>query len=174
MGVNGQLYALATLPMGKEPLVLIEYEAGWASQLVWIFWRSERNPFLCRELNPSIFSPYPSHYTDYSQNMRWEKSYTSKPRNCVIKTLYLLCQWTQEQTLKEVTTVQNELQPQLLPLDTCDIQWVGHVVPAKCSALLPYMCSGLSVHFSKNNYEINVTALVCVCWWIVCCFISEL
>jgi hypothetical protein len=30
MGVSGQLHAPAALPPGKEPLVPIGYEAGWA------------------------------------------------------------------------------------------------------------------------------------------------
>jgi len=28
--VSGQLHGLVALPQGKEPLELIEYEAGWA------------------------------------------------------------------------------------------------------------------------------------------------
>jgi hypothetical protein len=35
MEVSGQFYAPATLPQGKEPLVLILYEAGCAPEPVW-------------------------------------------------------------------------------------------------------------------------------------------
>jgi hypothetical protein len=33
MEVNGQFYALAALPQGKEPPVPIVQEAGWAPEL---------------------------------------------------------------------------------------------------------------------------------------------
>jgi hypothetical protein len=36
MGVSGQFYAPAALPPGKEPLVLIGYEAGWTPEPVWM------------------------------------------------------------------------------------------------------------------------------------------
>jgi predicted DCC family thiol-disulfide oxidoreductase YuxK len=52
------------------------------------------------------------------------------------------------------TTGQNKLQPQLLPLGTCDIQWVMDTlfVPAKCLALLPHMPSGVSMHLGAVNW----------------------
>jgi len=34
MEVSGQLHALAASPLGKEPLVLIEEEAGWTPEPV--------------------------------------------------------------------------------------------------------------------------------------------
>jgi hypothetical protein len=34
-GMNGQVCTLAVFFLGKEPLVLIEYEAGWAPGPVW-------------------------------------------------------------------------------------------------------------------------------------------
>jgi hypothetical protein len=39
MDVSGQLHATAALPPQKEPPVPIEYKAGWAIEVVWIFWR---------------------------------------------------------------------------------------------------------------------------------------
>jgi hypothetical protein len=45
MEVSGQLHAPATLPPGKEPLVHIGQEAGWASELVWMqCWRENAQP----------------------------------------------------------------------------------------------------------------------------------
>jgi len=35
MEVSGQLHAPAALPPGKEPLVPIGYEAGWAPEPFW-------------------------------------------------------------------------------------------------------------------------------------------
>jgi len=38
MEVSGQLHVMASLPLGKEPLVLIEWEVDWAqSQIVSLF-----------------------------------------------------------------------------------------------------------------------------------------
>jgi hypothetical protein len=42
------------LLMGKEPPVPIEWEAGWAPELVWTqWWQREKNPCPCWEWNPS-------------------------------------------------------------------------------------------------------------------------
>jgi hypothetical protein len=38
MEVSGQLHAPAALPPGKEPLVTIGYDAGWALEPVWTWW----------------------------------------------------------------------------------------------------------------------------------------
>jgi hypothetical protein len=38
MEVSGQLHALVALPTGKEPLVPIGKEAGWAPEPVWTRW----------------------------------------------------------------------------------------------------------------------------------------
>jgi hypothetical protein len=43
---GGQLHTLKALPKGEEPLLPIEYGAGWAPELVWKFWtrkESEKN-----------------------------------------------------------------------------------------------------------------------------------
>jgi hypothetical protein len=42
MEVRGQFRALASLSPGKEPQVPIGYEAGWAPELVWKLWSTER------------------------------------------------------------------------------------------------------------------------------------
>ena len=39
--VGGEWSASATLPRGKDPSVPIEYEAGWAPELVLMFWRRD-------------------------------------------------------------------------------------------------------------------------------------
>jgi hypothetical protein len=39
MKVSSQLYALSVLPLEKEPLIPIGYEAGWATESVWTLWR---------------------------------------------------------------------------------------------------------------------------------------
>jgi len=36
---------------GEEPLLLIEYEAGWPSELVWMFWKGD-NSFPRVEFKP--------------------------------------------------------------------------------------------------------------------------
>jgi hypothetical protein len=38
MEVSGQFHAPAALPQGKEPLVSIGKEAGWAPEPVWMQW----------------------------------------------------------------------------------------------------------------------------------------
>jgi hypothetical protein len=44
MEVSGQLHASTALPPGREPLVPIGKEAGWAPELVWAQWRWDSNP----------------------------------------------------------------------------------------------------------------------------------
>jgi hypothetical protein len=41
MEVSGQLHAPATLPPGKEPVVPIEEETGWAPEMFWTRWREK-------------------------------------------------------------------------------------------------------------------------------------
>jgi hypothetical protein len=38
MEISGQLHAPAALFPGKEPLVPIEWEAGWAPEPLWTRW----------------------------------------------------------------------------------------------------------------------------------------
>jgi hypothetical protein len=65
--VSGQLHAPAALPPGKETLVLIGQEAGWAPESVWMTWWSE-NSFLHQNSNSdlSVVQPVASHYTDWA------------------------------------------------------------------------------------------------------------
>jgi hypothetical protein len=44
MEVSGQIHAPAALTQGKEPLVATEWEAVWASEIVWMWWKREKNP----------------------------------------------------------------------------------------------------------------------------------
>jgi hypothetical protein len=41
--VNGQFYALTNLPLGKELVVCIGYEAGWMPELVWMLWSRKKS-----------------------------------------------------------------------------------------------------------------------------------
>jgi hypothetical protein len=50
-GVSEQLYAPASLPPVKEPLVPMEKEAGWAQEPVWTRWRNNS------QLLPGLESP---------------------------------------------------------------------------------------------------------------------
>jgi hypothetical protein len=60
MEVSGQLDALAALPPGKEPAVLIGYEAVWAPETVW--WRKET--FFTAGNQTRAVQPVPRHYTN--------------------------------------------------------------------------------------------------------------
>jgi hypothetical protein len=40
-GGGGQFHALAALPLGKDLMVSIGQEAGWAPELGWMLWRKE-------------------------------------------------------------------------------------------------------------------------------------
>jgi hypothetical protein len=63
--VSGQLHALATLPLGKEPLVPIGKEAGWAPEPIWTnLERREILPLLGLKLLPLAVQPIASLYTD--------------------------------------------------------------------------------------------------------------
>jgi len=44
-----KLHAPAALLPRKEPLVLNEWEVGWAPELIWTFWRWKENSFPVRE-----------------------------------------------------------------------------------------------------------------------------
>lgn len=43
MVVNGQLYALAALPTGKEPLLPIKEVAWWVLEPAWMFWKRQKS-----------------------------------------------------------------------------------------------------------------------------------
>jgi hypothetical protein len=63
--VSGQIHALAALSPGKQPLVPIVQEAGWAPEPVWTTWRSENSwPYLDSNSDPPVIQPIASCYTD--------------------------------------------------------------------------------------------------------------
>jgi hypothetical protein len=43
MEASGQHHMLAALPLGKVAAVPIEYEPGWAPELVWLLWKREKS-----------------------------------------------------------------------------------------------------------------------------------
>lgn len=43
MEVSGQIQALSTSAAGKDPLVSVKHEVGWATDPVWTFWRTENS-----------------------------------------------------------------------------------------------------------------------------------
>jgi hypothetical protein len=64
MEVSGQLHAPAALPPGKELLVPIGEEAGWAPEPFWTWWWREK----FRESNPRtpIVQPVAQRYNDWA------------------------------------------------------------------------------------------------------------
>jgi hypothetical protein len=53
MEVSGQLHAPATLPLGKQPLVPIGEETGWALDPVCVLWKREKF-YPARNRTPAI------------------------------------------------------------------------------------------------------------------------
>jgi hypothetical protein len=43
MELSAQIQTLSTLAAGKEPLVSVKHEVGWASDPVWTVWRRENS-----------------------------------------------------------------------------------------------------------------------------------
>jgi hypothetical protein len=62
MEVSGQLQAPATLPPGKELLVPIGYEAGWAPEPVWMPGWGEKFPVPSGSRTPDIPARSPALY----------------------------------------------------------------------------------------------------------------
>jgi hypothetical protein len=63
MEVSGELRALVALPSGKESLVPIGWEAGWASELVLMLWSREKS--LIPVVNQTLaIQPVAHFYTD--------------------------------------------------------------------------------------------------------------
>ena len=48
----GQLQALAAAPPGKKVPVPTEYEAGWAEEPVWTFWKRQKIRLLLPGIEP--------------------------------------------------------------------------------------------------------------------------
>jgi hypothetical protein len=69
MEVSGQLHAPVALPLGKEPLVPIGQEAGWASQSVYTLWEVKRNLLLLSGIESRPFSPVVRRYIQYIQKV---------------------------------------------------------------------------------------------------------
>jgi hypothetical protein len=67
MEVSGQLHAPAALPPGKEPLVPIGQEAGWAPEPVWMRWWREISQPLPGLKPPIIQSIAQCYATELSQ-----------------------------------------------------------------------------------------------------------
>jgi hypothetical protein len=65
MEVSGQLHAPAALPPGKEPLVPIRYEAGWAPEPFWTRWFKEKFSAPAGNRTP-IVQPVAQRYTDWA------------------------------------------------------------------------------------------------------------
>jgi hypothetical protein len=68
MEVSGQLHAPAALPPGKEPLVPIWWEAGWAPRAVLDAVVKRKIPNPRRESKPRtpIIQPVAQRYTDWA------------------------------------------------------------------------------------------------------------
>jgi hypothetical protein len=62
MEVSGQLHAPADLPPGKEPLVPVTYEVGWAPEPFWTQWWREKFPASVRIRNPDHPARSPALY----------------------------------------------------------------------------------------------------------------
>jgi hypothetical protein len=64
MEMSGQFYAPAASPQRKNPAPF-KQEGGWAPDLVWMFWRTEKSRHYW-DLDPKSSSLQPSHYGDYN------------------------------------------------------------------------------------------------------------
>lgn len=75
MVASGQLHVLAALPPGKESLVPIQQEAGWAPEPVWILWSTEKFLAPARNWNPATQS---INYTElYAIIYQWKWSFVT-------------------------------------------------------------------------------------------------
>jgi hypothetical protein len=68
MKVNGQLHALGTLRLGKEPQEPTEEKAGWSPEPICMVLRTENSlaPAANWTLIPLLCSPQTSHNTNYT------------------------------------------------------------------------------------------------------------
>jgi len=67
MQANGHLHTPALYPHGRHPLA-IEYEVGWAPNLIWTLQRRDISltPTEHQTTIPQLSGPQPSHYTNYT------------------------------------------------------------------------------------------------------------
>jgi hypothetical protein len=73
MEVIGQFHTTAALPPGKESLVIIWYESGWAPEPIWTKCKRENSlPYRDTNSDPSNVQPVASRYTDYALLASWE------------------------------------------------------------------------------------------------------
>jgi hypothetical protein len=63
MEVSGELHAPAAVQSGNEPPIPIGYEAGWASESVWMLWSKEESLASAENQTPAV-CPVARHYTD--------------------------------------------------------------------------------------------------------------
>jgi hypothetical protein len=61
--VSGQLYAVASLPHGKESLASIAYELGWFLEPVWMVWNKGKCLAPAGNRTPTVL-PVVCHFTD--------------------------------------------------------------------------------------------------------------
>jgi hypothetical protein len=54
--VSGQFQAPAALGLGKDFLIFIGLEDGWAVELVWMLWEYGKISFTCRERKMFLLS----------------------------------------------------------------------------------------------------------------------
>jgi hypothetical protein len=62
--VSGQPHALATVPPGIEPTILIAQEAGWSPEPCWMWWQREKIPARNQQ-GQGIFSVHHCVQTDF-------------------------------------------------------------------------------------------------------------
>jgi hypothetical protein len=65
VGGEWSAHSPSALPQGKEPLVPIEWEAGWVPEAVWAIWWSENSwPYWDSNSKLLVTPPIASRYTD--------------------------------------------------------------------------------------------------------------
>jgi hypothetical protein len=67
MVVSGQFHTTVTLFLGKEPVMTLDQEAGWALELVWLFFRREKSVAAAR--NQTL--DHPTHSLVAIRNVLW-------------------------------------------------------------------------------------------------------
>jgi hypothetical protein len=65
VGVERSYWGRGLFRPEKQASILFEQETGGVSKSAWMFGKGYEIECPCRHLNPRLFSPEPSHYTDY-------------------------------------------------------------------------------------------------------------